>query len=98
MSADLVRDEHLLSATGRLREERQAGAMLGHDVPRSSLGEWFPPSDRADPVGILNEHGKSRIPELLPIRYGRMCADPFAFLRGAAAVMVADLARTPTTK
>ena len=50
-----------------------------------------------DPVGILIEQGKNRIQELLPIRYGRMRADPFAFMRGAAAVMAADLARTPAT-
>ena len=56
-----------------------------------------PPADRADPVGILIEQGKSRIQELLPIRYGRMRTDPFAFLRGAAAVMAADLARTPAS-
>ena len=55
------------------------------------------PADRSDPVEILLEQGKTRIQELLPIRYGRMSADPFAFLRGAAAVMAADLARTPAT-
>jgi uncharacterized protein (DUF2252 family) len=66
-------------------------------VPRSAQGEWAPPPDRADPVGILIEQGKSRIQELLPIRYGRMRADPFAFLRGAAAVMAADLTGTPAT-
>ena len=45
-------------------------------VPRSAQGEWAPPADRADPVEILIEQGKSRIQELLPIRYGRMRADP----------------------
>jgi len=97
MSADLVRDRHLPSATRSPDERRQAGAALRHEVPRSSLGGWIPPSDRADPVGILIEQGKNRIPELLPVLYGRMCADPFAFLRGAAAIMAADLARMPTT-
>jgi uncharacterized protein (DUF2252 family) len=76
---------------------RQAGAARRREVPRSAQGEWAPPSDRVDPVEILIELGKSRIQELLPIRYGRMRADPFAFLRGAAAVMAADLARTPET-
>jgi uncharacterized protein (DUF2252 family) len=66
-------------------------------VPRSAHGVWAAPADRADPVGILIEQGKSRIQELLPIRHGRMRSDPFAFLRGAAAVMAADLARTPTS-
>jgi uncharacterized protein (DUF2252 family) len=70
---------------------------LRREVPRSAHGEWTPPADRADPVEILIEQGKSRIQELLPIRYGRMRADPFAFLRGAAAVMAQDLARTPAT-
>src|SRR5580700_3467239 len=78
-------------------ERRRAGAALRRDVPRSAQGEWAPPADRPDPVGILIEQGKSRIQELLPIRYGRMRADPFAFLRGAAAVMAADLAHTPET-
>lgn len=66
-------------------------------MPRGAQSEWTPRSDRADPVAILIEQGKSRIQELLPIRYGRMQTDPFAFLRGAAAVMAVDLARTPAT-
>jgi uncharacterized protein (DUF2252 family) len=84
-------------ATRRPDDRRQAGAARRREVPRSAQGEWAPPSDRVDPVEILIEQGKSRIQELLPIRYGRMRADPFAFLRGAAAVMAADLARTPET-
>ena len=84
-------------ATRSPDERRQAGAALRREVPRSAHGEWIQPADRADPVEILIEQGKSRIQELLPIRYGRMRADPFAFLRGAAAVMAADLARTPAT-
>jgi len=66
-------------------------------VPRSAHSGWVPPADRRDPVEILIEQGKSRIQELLPIRYGRMRSDPLAFLRGAAAVMASDLANTPTT-
>src|ERR1700757_3357750 len=84
-------------ATASPDDRRQAGAALRRAVPRSAQGEWAPPADRADPVEILIEQGKCRIKELLPIRYGRMRADPFAFLRGAAAVMAADLARTPAT-
>jgi hypothetical protein len=84
-------------ATRSPDDRRQAGAALRREAPRGAQGEWAPPANRADPVGILIEQGKSRIQELLPIRYGRMRADPFAFLRGAAAVMAADLARTPTT-
>nr|WP_294549693.1 DUF2252 domain-containing protein [uncultured Rhodopila sp.] len=84
-------------ATSSPDDRRQAGAALRHAVPRSAQAEWSPPADRADPVDILIEQGRSRIQELLPIRYGRMSTDPFAFLRGAAAVMAADLARTPAT-
>jgi Uncharacterized protein conserved in bacteria (DUF2252) len=78
-------------------ERRQVGTALRQKVPRSAHGVWSPAADRPDPVEILIEQGKGRIPELLPIRYGRMRTDPFAFLRGAAAVMAADLAGTPTT-
>lgn len=78
------------------RDRQRAGAALRHKVPRGALGDWTPPADRADPIGILIEQGKSRIEELLPIRYARMSADPFAFLRGAAAVMAADLSHAPT--
>src|SRR5271165_801085 len=96
MDTDLVR-EHTSMATRSPEDRRQLGAALRHKVPRSAQGEWTAPTDRADPVGILIEQGKSRIQELLPIRYARMRVDPFAFLRGAAAVMAADLARTPAT-
>jgi uncharacterized protein (DUF2252 family) len=57
---------------------------------------WFQPAaDRADPVAILEKQGTSRVPELVPVRYGRMLVSPFTFFRGAAAVMAADLAGTP---
>ena len=78
-------------------ERRKAGAALRQTVPRSAQGQWAPPANRADPVEILIAQGKKPIQELLPIRYGRMRTDPFAFLRGAAAVMAADLAHTPAT-
>ncbi len=71
---------------------------MRESVPRSAHAEWSPSTDRADPVAILIEQGKSRIQELLPVRYARMKADPFAFLRGAAAVMAMDLAKTAKTK
>ncbi|WP_030325478.1 DUF2252 domain-containing protein [Streptomyces sp. NRRL B-3229] len=66
-------------------------------VPRSAHGTWLPSLDRQDPVAVLERQGRDRLPELLPIRYGRMSASPFAFLRGAAAVMAADLASQPHT-
>ncbi len=63
-------------------------------VPRSAPGAWEPAADRPDPVEILERQARSRVPELVPIRYGRMSASPFAFFRGAAAVMAADLSHT----
>ncbi len=66
-------------------------------MPLGALAEWAAPANRADPLDILIAQGKERIPELLPVRYARMKTDPFAFLRGAAAVMAADLAANPTT-
>jgi len=66
-------------------------------VPLDAQAEWKPPANRRDPVEILIEQGKDRIQELLPVRYARMKADPFAFLRGAAAIMAADLASAPAT-
>ncbi|HEY2717149.1 MAG TPA: DUF2252 domain-containing protein [Solirubrobacterales bacterium] len=62
---------------------------------RSSHAGFVAPPDREDPVAILERQAESRVPDLVPIRYGRMAASPFAFFRGAAAVMAADLARTP---
>jgi hypothetical protein len=62
---------------------------------RSSHAGFVAPPDREDPVAILEAQAESRVPDLVPIRYGRMAASPFAFFRGAAAVMAADLARTP---
>jgi hypothetical protein len=61
-------------------------------MPRSRHGQWKPPADRTDPLEILARQATTRIPDLVPIRYGRMAASPFAFFRGAAAVMAADLA------
>jgi uncharacterized protein (DUF2252 family) len=72
-----------------------AGKAARSEVRRSSHAEWEPPQGRADPVAILERQARSRVPELVPIRYGRMSASPFAFYRGAAAVMAADLATTP---
>jgi uncharacterized protein (DUF2252 family) len=65
-------------------------------VPRSRHGEWEPPEGR-DPLATLAAQDKTRVPELVPIRYGRMLTSPFAFFRGGAAVMAADLAADPDT-
>ena len=83
-------------ATTKLDERRAKGADWRRQVPLTAQAEWKPPANRADPVEILVEQGKSRIQELLPVRYARMKRDAFAFLRGAAAVMASDLAHQPT--
>src|SRR5882757_3095140 len=74
-----------------------AGRALRKDVPRDAHGDWQPAPDRPDPVEVLVAQGKSRVPELLPIRYGRMAESQFGFFRGAAAGMAADLASTPSS-
>ena len=66
-------------------------------APRSSHADWEPASDRRHPVDVLEEQSATRLPELVPLRYGRMTESPFAFYRGAAAIMAADLAATPTS-
>jgi uncharacterized protein (DUF2252 family) len=82
----------------RTAAERAAAGKAGRrSVPRSSQGTFTPPPDRPDPVGILERQALTRVPELLPIRYGRMLESPFSFYRGAAAIMAHDLAATPST-
>jgi uncharacterized protein (DUF2252 family) len=77
-------------------QERSArGRAMRCAVPRSSHGRWEPAADRPDPVALLEEQAASRVPELVPIRYGRMLVSPFTFYRGAALVMASDLAPTP---
>ena len=79
-------------------EERvAAGKALREPTPLDSHADWKPPKNRRDPIKILEEQNKIRIPSLIPIRYGRMIQSPFAYLRGTAAVMAADLASTPTS-
>ncbi|CAB4921600.1 unannotated protein [freshwater metagenome] len=83
----------LLSRSERVirgRERRQVAR-------RSSHGSWVPPTDRPDPLRILKAQNRNRYPELIPLRWGRMVASPFAFFRGAAAVMASDLSTTPIT-
>ena len=71
------------------------GKAARNEVPRSSHGRWEPAVNRPDPVALLEEQAASRVPELVPIRYGRMLVSPFTFYRGAALIMAADLAATP---
>ncbi len=78
-------------------ERAATGKAARSQASRSAHAEWEPASDRADPVEILEEQARTRVPELVPLRHGRMAVSPFAFYRGAAAVMAADLAGTPTS-
>ncbi|WP_336760973.1 DUF2252 domain-containing protein [Asaia sp. VD9] len=72
----------------------QEGQHLRKILPRSAQADWTPLPERPDPVALLVEQGQRRIPSLLPVRYARMRVSPFAFLRGSAIVMAADLAHT----
>ncbi len=78
-------------------ELMQAGKRLRDTVPRASHSVWKKPSGRADPIEQLQASDTERLPELVPVRYGRMLASPFTFFRGAAGIMAADLAATPST-
>jgi uncharacterized protein (DUF2252 family) len=78
-------------------ERMAAGKALRDKLPREKHGEFRLHPKRQDPVSIIEEQAKTRLPFLVPIRHSRMLASPFAFLRGSAAVMSADLAQTPTT-
>jgi uncharacterized protein (DUF2252 family) len=60
-------------------------------------GAWSPPKDRRDVINILEASNEGRLPELIPIRYGRMLRSPFTFFRGSAALMTYDLAGLPNT-
>jgi hypothetical protein len=67
-------------------EWRSRGREQRRLVPRLSHAQWAPPPDRPDPVATLEEQAKTRVLDLIPIRYGRMAASPFAYFRGAAAM------------
>jgi uncharacterized protein (DUF2252 family) len=73
------------------------GKALRTKVPRASLGHWRPPSDRPDPVELINASQQGRVDALVSIRVGRMIASPYGFLRGTAVVMAEDVARLPST-
>ncbi|WP_406830583.1 DUF2252 domain-containing protein [Pedococcus sp. KACC 23699] len=77
------------------QERRARGKAARSETSRSSHGKWRPAADRPDPVALLEEQATSRVPELVPVRYGRMLVSPFTFYRGAALIMASDLASTP---
>jgi hypothetical protein len=76
-------------------ERAARGKAARKEVPRSSHAGFTPSANRPDPVGLLESQAATRVPELLPIRYGRMLVTPFTFYRGAARIMASDLAHTP---
>lgn len=78
-------------------DRARIGRAVRKQVSRASHGRWTPAEDRPDPLWVLQRQAADRVAELLPIRYGRMAVSPFTFLRGAAAVMTADLAAVPNT-
>ena len=83
----------------RSRNERlDAGRALRVTLPRSSHATWKPPARHRDPIALLEKSNRDRLPELVPIRYGRMLRSPFTFLRGSAGLMAYDLATTPNTQ
>jgi uncharacterized protein (DUF2252 family) len=84
------------SAHPSVDERRAQGKEARNWTPRSSHKGWTPAADRADPVGLLEEQNVTREPDLVPVRHGRMLVSPFTFYRGAAKIMAADLAATPT--
>jgi uncharacterized protein (DUF2252 family) len=90
--ASTWRRKHLTVA-----ERMARGRDARRQASRSSHGRWQPAPDRPDPIALLEEQAASRVPELVPIRYGRMLVSPFTFYRGAALIMAADLATTPVT-
>jgi uncharacterized protein (DUF2252 family) len=91
MSAQPVADRRGLSVAERV----QRGKLARRAAPRSSHAAFVPSAAREDPVEVLERQATTRLPELVPVRYGRMLVSPFAFYRGAALIMAADLASTP---
>ena len=79
------------------QERRIRGKAARAEVPRESHSQWQPPQDRPDPVSLLQSQGESRVPDLVPVRYGRMMETPFTYYRGAALPMASDLAATPAS-
>jgi hypothetical protein len=77
-------------------DRRARGLEARERAPLSSHSGWVAASDRPDPVGLLQEQDRTREPDLVPVRHGRMLVSPFTFYRGAAKIMAADLAGTPT--
>ena len=78
-------------------KRRELGKTVRAKVPREVHANWQPSKKRRDPLETIKANNVGRQADLIPLRMGRMAASPFAFLRGSACVMAADLATTPTT-
>lgn len=94
-AADLLPSPAWKRRSLTLADRVARGKAARTEAPRSSHGKWEPAADRPDPVALLQEQAVSRVPELVPIRYGRMLVSPGTFYRGAALIMASDLAATP---
>ncbi len=79
-----------------IEQRRAAGTEARKGTPPSSHSGWRPAGDRADPVALLDEQNRTREPDLVPVRHGRMMVSPFTFYRGSARIMAEDLKDTPT--
>ncbi|MBT9588542.1 DUF2252 domain-containing protein [bacterium] len=80
-----------------VKQRMAEGKALRQTIPRDVHGDYAVPADRQDPIKILETQAETRLPFLVPVRYARMLASPFAYLRGAAATMISDIAPAPTT-
>ncbi len=97
LRASKVRRTEVPDAEAHVEEGRARGKAARKLVPRSSLADLPLPADRPDPVAQLQAQAKSRVAELIPLRYGRMLVSAFTFYRGTAAIMASDLSRSPVT-
>ena len=89
---------HVFESQYRSADDRRAdGKALRQSAPRGSHAHWAAPK-RRDPIDLLVKSNQGRLPNLVLIRFGRMMQSPFAFYRGAAAVMASDLASTPSSE
>ena len=94
-SSELLRS--VLAPRPTIAERLAAGKALRKRVPRATHAEYKRSAARQDPIAIIKAQAKTRLPQLVPIRHARMLVSPFAFLRGSAAVMIADIAPAPVT-
>jgi uncharacterized protein (DUF2252 family) len=100
MGSSLGANELIILGMARWRtaqEWSEEGRARRDKVPRAGQAAWKPPSNRADPLALLDASNKGRVPDLIPLKWGRMALGPFSFFRGAAPVMAADLAALPRT-